>query len=213
MDRENRDEFLAEKDKEQSASHSEQPIEDVPIIDNVNTKPDWMKPVPEEDRPTTLKPDWVIPPHKLSMEECHRIFTDQVDLINPEGHRIMLDIRKPLPPGGPPGQVTIQSQYYFNKDLKYLVSGDKGRRSTLSISKLKAAHYLDFRLEKLVPSFWIESKCEYDIVADYKEYKILEADFKNLHPNDFKDLYLLHLRSIIYLGTTKFISSTQLTCG
>nr|GEV25411.1 hypothetical protein [Tanacetum cinerariifolium] len=30
--------------------------------------------------------------------------------------------------------------------------------------------------------------------ADYKEYKISEADFKNLHPNDFKDLYLLHLQ-------------------
>nr|GEW77543.1 hypothetical protein [Tanacetum cinerariifolium]GEX23361.1 hypothetical protein [Tanacetum cinerariifolium] len=30
--------------------------------------------------------------------------------------------------------------------------------------------------------------------ADYKEYKISEADFKNLHPNDFEDLYLLHLQ-------------------
>nr|GEV57953.1 hypothetical protein [Tanacetum cinerariifolium] len=30
--------------------------------------------------------------------------------------------------------------------------------------------------------------------ADYKEYKILKADFKNLHPNDFEDLYLLHLQ-------------------
>nr|GEZ75464.1 hypothetical protein [Tanacetum cinerariifolium] len=29
--------------------------------------------------------------------------------------------------------------------------------------------------------------------ADYNEYKILEADFKNLHPNNFKNLYLLHL--------------------
>ncbi|GKG14832.1 hypothetical protein Tco_0354432, partial [Tanacetum coccineum] len=29
--------------------------------------------------------------------------------------------------------------------------------------------------------------------ANYKEYKISEADFKNLHPNDFEDLYLLHL--------------------
>ncbi|GKF97280.1 hypothetical protein Tco_0293101, partial [Tanacetum coccineum] len=29
--------------------------------------------------------------------------------------------------------------------------------------------------------------------ADYNEYKISEADFKNLHPNDFKDMYLLHL--------------------
>ncbi|GKB70882.1 hypothetical protein Tco_0932294 [Tanacetum coccineum] len=29
---------------------------------------------------------------------------------------------------------------------------------------------------------------------DYKEYKISKADFKNLHPNDFEDLYLLHLQ-------------------
>ncbi|GKE94530.1 hypothetical protein Tco_1579385, partial [Tanacetum coccineum] len=30
--------------------------------------------------------------------------------------------------------------------------------------------------------------------AYYKEYKISEDDFKNLHPNDFEDLYLLHLQ-------------------
>nr|GEX85446.1 hypothetical protein [Tanacetum cinerariifolium] len=30
--------------------------------------------------------------------------------------------------------------------------------------------------------------------ANYNEYKISEANFKNLHPNDFKDLYLLHLQ-------------------
>ncbi|GJU66918.1 hypothetical protein Tco_1253177 [Tanacetum coccineum] len=30
--------------------------------------------------------------------------------------------------------------------------------------------------------------------ADYKEYKISEADFKNLHLNDFEDMYLLHLQ-------------------
>ncbi|GKC30706.1 hypothetical protein Tco_1038000 [Tanacetum coccineum] len=30
--------------------------------------------------------------------------------------------------------------------------------------------------------------------ADYKEYKISETDFKNLHLNDFEDLYLLHLQ-------------------
>ncbi|GJR62468.1 hypothetical protein Tco_1504630 [Tanacetum coccineum] len=31
-------------------------------------------------------------------------------------------------------------------------------------------------------------------IAGYKEYKISESDFKNLHSNDFKDLYLLHLQ-------------------
>ncbi|GJT78916.1 hypothetical protein Tco_1045641 [Tanacetum coccineum] len=187
------------------------------------------------------------------MEECHLLLTDQVDLVNPEGHRVVPDVSKPLPLGGLPGQVTIQTQYFFNKDLEYLVSGDKGIRSALSISKLKAAQYLDFGLEELVPSLWVESERDYDISAtygishwwfkrkefyitrhsapsnqntvrshmriisvvslktyerygyaflkeiilcraDYNEYKISKADFKNLHPNDFKDLYLLHLQ-------------------
>ncbi|GJS11292.1 hypothetical protein Tco_0368088 [Tanacetum coccineum] len=125
---------------------------------------------------------------------------------------------------GPAFKVTIQTQYFFNKDLEYLVTRDKGRRSALSISKLKAAQYLDFGLEELVPSLWIESERDYDISAaygishcvvslktyerygytflkeivlrraDYNEYKISEADFKNLNLNDFKDLYLLHLQ-------------------
>ncbi|GKE10855.1 hypothetical protein Tco_1414406 [Tanacetum coccineum] len=73
------------------------------------------------------------------MEECHRMLTDQVDLVNPEVYQLIPDVRKPLPLGGPPSQVTIQSQFFFNKDLEYLVSGDKGRRLALSISKLKAA--------------------------------------------------------------------------
>ncbi|GJV50476.1 hypothetical protein Tco_1440688 [Tanacetum coccineum] len=187
------------------------------------------------------------------MEECHLLLTDQIDLVNPEGHRVIPDVSKPLPLGGPPGQVTIQPQIFFNKDLEYLVSGSKERRSSLSISKLKAANYPDFGLEELVPSLWIESKREYDISAahgishrwfkckefyinkhsapsdrravrshmrilsvvslktisrygytylkeivlcraDYNEYKISKSDFKNMYPNDFEDLYLLHLQ-------------------
>ncbi|GKC30817.1 hypothetical protein Tco_1038111 [Tanacetum coccineum] len=30
--------------------------------------------------------------------------------------------------------------------------------------------------------------------ADYKEYKISKKDFKNLHPNDFEDLFLLNIQ-------------------
>nr|GEW24135.1 hypothetical protein [Tanacetum cinerariifolium] len=54
---------------------------------------------------------------QFQMEECHRMLTDQVDLVNPEG--------------------------------------DKGRRSALSISKLKAAHYLDFGLEEVDASHFL----------------------------------------------------------
>ncbi|GJR82536.1 hypothetical protein Tco_0153321 [Tanacetum coccineum] len=181
------------------------------------------------------------------------LLTDQIDLVNLEGHRVVPNMSKPLPLGGPLGQVTIQPQFFFNKDLEYLMSDSKERWSALSISKLKAANYPDFRLEELVPSLWIESKREYDVSAaygishwwfkrkefyitkhsahsdrravrshmkilsvvslktysrygytylkevvlrraDYNEYKISESDFKNLHPNDFEDMYLLHLQ-------------------
>ncbi|GKF61378.1 hypothetical protein Tco_0181432 [Tanacetum coccineum] len=45
--------------------------------------------------------------------------------------------------------------------------GDKERKIALSISKLKAARYLDFGLEELVPSLWVESEREYDISTVY----------------------------------------------
>ncbi|GKA85803.1 hypothetical protein Tco_0807457, partial [Tanacetum coccineum] len=79
----------------------------------------------------------------------------------------MPDVSKPLPLGGPPGQVTIQPQYFFNKDLEYLISGDKYKRHALSISKLKVTYYQDFGLKELVPLLWIESEREYDVSAAY----------------------------------------------
>nr|GFA64496.1 hypothetical protein [Tanacetum cinerariifolium] len=61
----------------QSTPYSDQPVKDMPIPDDVNisdlkdidtahlpkikTRPDWLKPVPEEDRPETPEPDWIIP--------------------------------------------------------------------------------------------------------------------------------------------------------
>ncbi|GJT24561.1 hypothetical protein Tco_0894498, partial [Tanacetum coccineum] len=138
---------------------------------------------------------------QYQMDECHKLLTNKVDLYNPEGHQILLNVYDPLPLGGPPG--------------------DKERKIALSISKLKAARYLDFGLEELVPSLWVESEREYDISAvygithcvkvfekygynylreiilrraDYQEYKISEKDFKNLHPNDFEDLFLLNIQ-------------------
>ncbi|GJW08879.1 hypothetical protein Tco_1571302 [Tanacetum coccineum] len=60
-----------------------------------------------------------------------------VDLVNPEGHQILRNIYEPLPLGGPPGQVTIRPQFFFNKDLEYLLTGDKEQITALSISNLK----------------------------------------------------------------------------
>nr|GEX05376.1 retrovirus-related Pol polyprotein from transposon TNT 1-94 [Tanacetum cinerariifolium] len=93
----------------------------------------------------------------FQMEECHKLLTDQVDWTNPKGDQVRIDVNRPLPLGDPPGHVTIQSQFFFNKDLEYLRHGSKGSSLALSISKMKAASYPDFGLELLVPEqMWIE---------------------------------------------------------
>ncbi|GJU00016.1 hypothetical protein Tco_1110354 [Tanacetum coccineum] len=112
MERAQRDEFLAEKDKsrkrrrddqdppyppdsdltwkksdtrdapsssskQQSGPHAEQPVEDIPIPDSANIsdsedtnsahlpkikqRPEWLKPIPDDERPATPEPAWVIP--------------------------------------------------------------------------------------------------------------------------------------------------------
>nr|GEU45824.1 retrovirus-related Pol polyprotein from transposon TNT 1-94 [Tanacetum cinerariifolium] len=75
---------------------------------------------------------------RTGLEECHLLLADHIDLVNPEEQRVIPDVSKHLPLGGPPGQVTIQPQFFFNKDLKYLVSSSKERMSDLSISKMMA---------------------------------------------------------------------------
>nr|GEY73585.1 hypothetical protein [Tanacetum cinerariifolium] len=100
---------------------------------------------------------------QYQMEECHKLLTDSVD-----DPILRHNVRKPLPLGGPPGQVTIQSDFFFNKDLEYFRYDSKGSRPALSISKMKATYYPDAGLEQMVPDqFWIEEECKYDIAAMY----------------------------------------------
>ncbi|GKC02732.1 hypothetical protein Tco_0994342 [Tanacetum coccineum] len=97
------------------------------------------------------------------MEEWHKLLTDQVD-----ESIIRYNVSKPLPLSGPPGQVTIQSDFFFNKDLEYLRYGRKSGRHALLISKMKAAYYPDVGLEQMVPDqMWIEKECKYNIAAMY----------------------------------------------
>ncbi|GJV58671.1 reverse transcriptase domain-containing protein [Tanacetum coccineum] len=107
---------------------------------------DWWKPLPEEERPVTPKPAWTIPSSYKSdvennwvsalaatyeppfqMEECHKMLIDQVEWANLEGDQVRINVNRPLPLGGPPGHVTILTQFFFNKDLEYLRYGSKGK--------------------------------------------------------------------------------------
>ncbi|GJR89301.1 hypothetical protein Tco_0213312 [Tanacetum coccineum] len=89
------------------------------------------------------------------MEECYRLLTDQVD-----DAILRYNVSKPLPLGGPQGQVTIQSDFFFNKDLEYLRYGSKGSIPALSISKMKAAYYPDVGLEQMTRNLVIRQRVE-----------------------------------------------------
>ncbi|GKD57796.1 hypothetical protein Tco_1291183, partial [Tanacetum coccineum] len=38
---------------------------DADHLPKIKTKPDWLKPILEEETPETQEPDWVIPPNDL----------------------------------------------------------------------------------------------------------------------------------------------------
>nr|GFA67324.1 hypothetical protein [Tanacetum cinerariifolium] len=229
----------------------------------IKNRPDWLKPIPEEEAPKTPEPDWVIPLNDLPKPESNWADAISKSYQDPKEKKLLQktgDMSSFIK-----CQSLLQEQHlllisngrvsptaFFNKDLEYLVSSDKERSNALLISKLKAAYYQDFGLEELVLSLWIKSKHDYDISAaynifhwwfkgkefyitrhnapfdhravrshmkilsvvsiktfsrygytylkkialrraEYQHYKISKVDFKNRHPNDFKDLYLLHL--------------------
>nr|GEY18614.1 hypothetical protein [Tanacetum cinerariifolium] len=141
----------------------------------VNLRQGWWKPF-EAERPVTLEPAWSIrssdvpvPTNNWASALASNYSPPPEDsLLAVDDPLLQHNVNKPLPLGGPPGQVTIQSDFFFNEDLKYLRYDSKGRRPALSISKMKAAYYPDAGLEQMVPyQFWINEECKYDIAAMY----------------------------------------------
>ncbi|GJZ00807.1 hypothetical protein Tco_0518236 [Tanacetum coccineum] len=142
MDRENREEFMDATAKSRKRCRDDQAPppkysdqNDVHISDSedagtahllkIKTRPDWLKPIPKEERPKTPEPDWVIPLNDLPEPEnnwANAIAKSQIrksklskedlegpafkiDLVNPEGNQFVPNVSKPLPLGGPPGKL------------------------------------------------------------------------------------------------------------
>nr|GEX78627.1 E-beta-farnesene synthase [Tanacetum cinerariifolium] len=136
-------------------------------IPKVNLQQDLMKPLVEE-RPATPELAWSIPSSNVpgptnnwaSALAANYSPPSEDSLLVQTGDIAMFidcvddsilrhNVSKPLPLGGPPSQVTIQSDFFFNKDLEYLRYGSKGSKPALFISKMKAAYYLDVGLEQM----------------------------------------------------------------
>ncbi|GJT41235.1 hypothetical protein Tco_0941100 [Tanacetum coccineum] len=157
------------------------------------------------------------------MEGCHILLTDQIDLVNPEGNWIVPDVgskerRSAL------SISKLKAAYYPDFGLEELVSSqwiESGleydinaaysithwwfKRKEFYITRHSATsdrHAIRSHMRILsVLSIKTYERYGYtylrEIVlrrANYKEYKISKADFKNLHPNDFEELYLLQLQ-------------------
>ncbi|GJU38764.1 hypothetical protein Tco_1191721 [Tanacetum coccineum] len=100
---------------------------------------------------------------EYNMEQCYLALTDQIDWVNPEGGRCPYDLSKPLPLQGPPGRTTILVDFFFNKDLEYLKTGNKEKKYASLVTKPKAARYELEGLEEMIPKLWSLSKVQYDL--------------------------------------------------
>ncbi|GJS05168.1 integrase, catalytic region, zinc finger, CCHC-type containing protein [Tanacetum coccineum] len=107
---------------------------------------------------------------QFQMEECHKLLTNQIDLVNPYGITHWWFSRK---------------QFYINKHSE--PSDRDAVRShmrILSVISIKTYERYGYNyLREIVLRR-----------ADYNEYKISEKDFKSLHPNDFEDLNILYIQ-------------------
>nr|GEU45071.1 hypothetical protein [Tanacetum cinerariifolium] len=182
MDHENRDEFVKEKAK----SYTEDT--DSAHHPKIKTRPNWLKPIPEEEKMETPKSDWAVTLNDLPEPENNWANALANSYQDPKENRLPRKTgdmgsfikwycrhikKKKLSKFDLEGLAFMvdlanpEGNWVVPDDPEYLVSSDKDRRNALLISKLKAAYYPKFGLEELVTSLWIESKREYDISAAY----------------------------------------------
>ncbi|GJX52829.1 hypothetical protein Tco_0281198 [Tanacetum coccineum] len=99
---------------------------------------------------------------KYNMEECFKALTEKLDWTNPEEDRFPFDLTKPLPLKGHPGRLTVDAEYFFNNDLKFLKSPDPEKMYTTSVTKTKVARYEIVGIEDMVPTLWSATKVRYN---------------------------------------------------
>ncbi|GJT60154.1 hypothetical protein Tco_1003687 [Tanacetum coccineum] len=99
---------------------------------------------------------------EYNIEECYRDLTDQLNWINPEGHKSPVDMSKPLPLKDKEGRLTIPIEFFFNNDLEYLKAGNSERTYSSSITKTPVARYTMEGIEDLIPTLWSLVKIAYD---------------------------------------------------
>nr|GEV05429.1 hypothetical protein [Tanacetum cinerariifolium] len=221
IERANMDELLTEMDKSRKRRCDDQDHPPPPLDSDLSKRrrhdngacgssqpqapqPEWLKPIPDDERPATPEPTWVIPTSHIS------------DAVNNWAKALATTYQAP----------TENSLLEKTRDMRTFMHWWKSVtrcsqirltvliQKAVSISKMKVARYLEFGLELLVPEqMWINenshallsvasikaySRYGYDYLkeitqcrSDYQECTIAKKDFKNLYPSDFEDLNLV----------------------
>nr|GEW21301.1 retrovirus-related Pol polyprotein from transposon TNT 1-94 [Tanacetum cinerariifolium] len=155
---------------------------------------------------------------QYQMDECHKLLTDSVD-----DPILRHNISKPLPLGGPPGQMKaayypdtgldqmVPGQFWIEEECKYDIAAMYGishwwfQRQRFYIDRHtsegdRSAVKTHMRILSVV-RIEVFSMYGYDYMkkivlcrVDLNEKVIVERDFKYLYPVDFEDLYLLKLQ-------------------
>nr|GEW75926.1 hypothetical protein [Tanacetum cinerariifolium] len=127
------------------------------------------------------------------MEECHKLLTDSV-----EDSILKHNVSKPLPLGGPPGQ--IKAAYYPDVGLEQMVPDQMWIEEEHTSESDRRAVRTHMRILSVI-RIEVFSMYGYDYMMkivlrreDLNAYIIAERDFKYLYPSDFEDLYLLNLQ-------------------
>ncbi|GJS83431.1 hypothetical protein Tco_0749972 [Tanacetum coccineum] len=77
-----------------------------------------------------------------TIEECYRALSEKLDWNNPEGHRCLYDLTKPLPVQmSSQGRQIILVNFFVNNALEYLRGGSNDKKYTASTTKSKAVRY------------------------------------------------------------------------
>ncbi|GJV66394.1 hypothetical protein Tco_1477222 [Tanacetum coccineum] len=178
---------------------------------------------------------------QFQMEECHLLLTYKIDLTNPEDLKYLLsgdkdrrhalsisklkvayyqDFRlEELVPS-----LWIESEREYDISAAYCILHWWFKRKEFYITRHSAPsnrRVVRSHIKILsVVSLKTFSRYGYTFLreivlhrADYKEYKISEADFKNLHPNDFEDLNNIIRKRVedLQLGIENYQTKLNLT--
>ncbi|GJZ06769.1 hypothetical protein Tco_0540562 [Tanacetum coccineum] len=204
-------EATSSSSKQKNVPQSEQPIDDIPIHDEAHLsdpeetgdahllktkpRPEWLRPIPEEDKPKTPEPDWGIPPSdtpKVENNWADAITSSLVELVR----SLWIKIEREYDIAAAYGI----SHWWFKRKEFYITrhrapSGHKAVRShmrILSVISLKtySRSVPASSTRQAQPSFWLQksSSVQRSQHLDQEHDFIFKEDYTIIHK----------LRAVIY---------------